>query len=83
MRDCLVTNHVTHKILPAKFHMWTHESWVVEPSPLVGGAPGGQVTRLLGLVEYEDGSCELVHPSHIRFVEGYPDEKALKEGTDE
>lgn len=37
----------------AIFHRWTELATVVEPSPLVGGHPGGQTNITLAIVEYK------------------------------
>ena len=34
----------------AVFHRWFDVCRVVEPSPMIGGAPGGQIQRTYGLV---------------------------------
>lgn len=54
----------------AMFHCWSQESYVVGPSPLVGGHNGGTVNKVLGVVEFEDGSVHQVYPSDIRFADG-------------
>ena len=62
-RPCIVDDH------KALFHIWTEKSYPVEASPLVGGAPAGQINYLYGVVEYEDGSVHLCVPSQIQFTD--------------
>lgn len=50
LRPCIVDDH------KALFHGWTEKEYVVEASPLIGGAPAGQIKYLYGVVEYEDGT---------------------------
>lgn len=40
---------------PGYFHCWEHYSTVVEPSPMIGGAPGGTVSLVNAIVEIKDG----------------------------
>lgn len=40
---------------PEYFHRWEHYSTVVEPSPMIGGAPGGTVSHVNAIVEIKDG----------------------------
>lgn len=54
----------------AMFHCWTEYKTVLEPSMLVGGGNGGQVSILYGLIEFEDGHCECVRPGNITFADG-------------
>ena len=67
----------------ALFHRWHEFCKVVEASPMIGGAPAGQIKYTLGTVEYEDGSVEEVAPHRIIFederVKG--EWKARKEET--
>lgn len=53
----------------ALFHRWNEYSRPVEPSPMIGGAPGGQVSYTLGLIEREDGTVDEVVPQKIRFLD--------------
>lgn len=53
----------------AVFHCWFSEQTVAAPSALRGGHPGGRVSCLLGLVEYEDGTMHLHDPREIRFID--------------
>lgn len=51
------------------FHKWMEEADVIAPSLMVGGHPGGQVARTLGIVEKENGEIMLVYPTIVRFVD--------------
>lgn len=66
-RKCEVEGEVGY------FHTWEHCSYTItgsfEASPLVGGAPAGQFSRLYGIVEFEDGSVKRVDPAKIIFKE--------------
>ena len=37
------------------FHCWEHYSTVIEPSPMIGGAPGGTLSYVRGIVEFPEG----------------------------
>ncbi|MBR5865701.1 MAG: hypothetical protein IKY89_05460 [Alistipes sp.] len=49
------------------FHCWEHIGQVIEPSPLKGGHPGGQIAFTRALVETIDGCMRSVAPSSIEF----------------
>lgn len=68
LRPCYVDG------VKALFHSWGQHSRVVEPSPMVGGAPGGTVSYILGIVEFEDGQIKQVFPEKIKFVDKMFDE---------
>ena len=50
---------------------------------MIGGAPGGQISYTLGLVEFEDGSVSEVSPYKIRFLDNKTAEYALPDGGTE
>ena len=60
-RPCIV------KGKKALFHGWAEVSKVIPPSPMIGGHGGGVVADVFGIVEYDDGSVECLHPEYIRF----------------
>lgn len=60
-RPCIVNGR------KAVFHRWHEFCNVVEASPLIGGAPAGQIKYTLGTVEFEDGTVEEVAPHRIKF----------------
>lgn len=65
LRSCAVMTN--GKSVKGKFHRWEDYSYVIEPSPMIGG------THVYAIVELEDGSVERVDPSHIRFTDAEGD----------
>lgn len=53
----------------AFFHLFAVEAMPLEPSPLQGGRPGGQYSKVLAIVEYEDGTVDTVNPESVRFLD--------------
>lgn len=53
----------------ALFHCWVHKSEAVPPSAMIGGHPGGIISGVLGIVEFESGKVREATPSDIRFVD--------------
>jgi len=68
LRPCYVDG------VKALFHRWGQHSTVVAPSHLQGGAPGGTVSYILGVVEFEDGRIAQVFPEKIKFEDHTFDE---------
>lgn len=62
-RPCIVNGK------KAVFHRWHEFCTVVEASPLIGGAPAGQIKYTLGTVEFEDGTIAEVEPQKIKFAD--------------
>lgn len=62
-RPCLVAGR------KALFHRWADRAELRGASALRGGAPGGQLWQLFGIVEYEDGQVSEVYPNKIRFLD--------------
>lgn len=62
-RPCLVNGK------NALFHRWEDASRLVPPSPAVGGHPGGRVSGVLAIVEFEDGTVDEVPPSAVKFLD--------------
>lgn len=60
-RPCIVEG------FKAIFHRWEEKSWVVPPSPLVGGHSGGTVRGVFAIVEMEDGTVREVEPTKLNF----------------
>lgn len=58
----------------ALFHCWGQHRRVVEPSPMIGGGPGGTVSYTLGIVEFGDGTVKQVFPEKIKFIDNAFDE---------
>ena len=50
------------------FHTWEQYNDVIPPSPLKGGHPGGTVSEVFAIVEFEDG-VERVCPHKIKFID--------------
>ena len=61
MRICTVNGS------PALFHRWVEISQVVPPSPMIMGAPGGEVKNTFAIVEREEGTVLMVHPTAVVF----------------
>ena len=61
-RSCIVKGR------PGLFHCWEHRSDVVDASPMIGGHPGGQISYVLGIVEFSDG-VKRVDPTQIKFTD--------------
>lgn len=89
LRPCRVTTYkadekrkwmiVGHETVNALFHCWAHKSNVVEPSPMVGGHPGGVVSGLVGIVEFVHGDIHEVNPCDITFLDNKHEEYAFPE----
>ena len=63
LRPCTVNKRKTF------FHRWCDVAEPIPPSALRGGYPGGQFWKIFGIVEYYDGSVEMVYPSKIQFTD--------------
>ena len=50
------------------FHCWEHYATPVEPSPMVGGSPGGQFSRVYGIIEFEK-EVKRIEPGKIKFCD--------------
>ena len=50
------------------FHCWEQYSDVVKPGLAIGSHPGGQYSRVFGIVEFSD-SVKRIDPSSIEFVD--------------
>lgn len=50
------------------FHCWEHYSKPIEPSPMIGGHPGGILSQIFGVVEFPDG-VKRVDPYQIKFCD--------------
>lgn len=69
-RICMVeTYEANRKERRAFFHLFTTSARPIEPSPLRGGHPGGQVSKPVAIVEYEDGTVDTVEPERVRFLD--------------
>lgn len=56
---------VNHKAL---FHCWSERFWVYQP--LMIGESAGQMSQIVGIVEYEDGTVHEYLPKEIQFTDG-------------
>lgn len=51
------------------FHCWEHYSRPIEPSPFVGGHPGGTFCECYALIEKADGVVYRFGTGKFRFVD--------------
>lgn len=65
VRPCII--RFEEKETKALFHGWFNQAWTV-PAILVGDV-GGQIERVFGLVEYENGTCQKVQVEQIKFLD--------------
>lgn len=52
----------------ALFHNWAEISYPVGEELMIGGRPAGQVSYVVALVEYEDGTVEKVDLNNQKLV---------------
>ena len=72
LRPCVVKVQVKpreYETKTAYFHKWCDRSKLIDPSPLLGGTPGGIIKYVTGLIEYEDGTMDEVLPKSIQFTD--------------
>ena len=50
------------------FHCWEQYGDVISPGLMVGSHPGGQYSRVFGIIEFDD-RIERVDPPKIQFVD--------------
>ena len=50
------------------FHCWENYAEVIEPGIMIGSSPGGQFSRVYGIVEFNNGT-ERILPGKIKFVD--------------
>lgn len=50
------------------FHCWEQYADVLTPGLTIESAPGGQYSRIFGIVEFANG-VERVDPSEIKFID--------------
>lgn len=62
LRPCIV-----EKEGKALFHRWVDSATTVPA--ILQGQVSGQVWHVYGLVEFEDGSIDYVHPMEIKFLD--------------
>lgn len=62
LRKCTVDGKAMY------FHRWSDESWIVPPSPMVGGHNGGVVQGTYAIVEdVETGEISKALPGSVKF----------------
>lgn len=61
-RECVVNGNVGY------FCCWEQYANVVEPSPMTGGHPGGQLAAVYAIVEFDDG-VRRVSIADIQFTD--------------
>ena len=66
-RPCIVTQQGEPR--PAFFHLFTTSAYVIAPSPLKGGHPGGQCSDPCAIVEYESGEVGIVLATSVHFLD--------------
>ena len=64
-RSCIIVGEG----LAVKFHKFYTLAYVVAPSIMVGGHPGGQVSDERALIEMPDGTIESVPACNIKFTD--------------
>lgn len=68
--SCVVYRPCVVKERKALFHGWAHKAEVIPPAPMMGGLrPGGQLSHIVAIVEYDDGSVHEAYPSEVRFLD--------------
>lgn len=67
LRPCYVK--INEDEVKALFHGWDYQSYPIEPSPMVGGHPGGVMAYTQGIVEMIHGEVKTVNPNTIRFAD--------------
>ena len=67
----------------ALFHRWVERQYIIAPSPMVGGQTGGTVQTIAALVEFEDGTCDLIDPIMIKFVDSSRIESMFRQYKEE
>ena len=51
------------------FHCFEQHSYVISPSPMIGGHPGGQVSGVFAIIEDGKGNIHRVEPTMITFTD--------------
>jgi len=76
-RPCMVLGR------KALFHRWVERQYSVDPSPMIGQCTGGTVQTIAALVEFEDGTCDLIDPIMIKFVDSSRIESLFRQYKEE
>ena len=51
------------------FHCFEQHSYVISPSPMIGGHTGGQVSEVFALIEDKKGNIYRVDPTRVKFTD--------------
>lgn len=51
------------------FHCFEQHSYVISPSPMIGGHPGGQVSAVFALIEDKKGNIYRVDATRVKFTD--------------
>jgi hypothetical protein len=51
------------------FHCFEQNSYVISPSPMIGGHPGGQVSGVFAIIEDGKGNIYRIDPTEIVFTD--------------
>lgn len=66
-RPCVVK--IKRESVEATFHAFVTNAYVVEPSLMLGGTPGGQINIPRAIVELKDGTVRYVEPTSVTFID--------------
>lgn len=67
-RPCFYVSPSGNK-MKALFHCWHNHQELVDASPFVGGHPGGAVSHLYAIIEFENGEVGYALPERIKFAD--------------
>lgn len=90
LRPCHIATHVPRKEwpyfdrvfdTPGLFHMFATISDCIEPSLMKGGHPGGIISRVVAIVELNDGRVVYANTEDVRFCDDKHREYCFKEVT--
>ena len=70
-RTCVVYDFEEDKEYYAIFHRFEKESQLVFEKDSAGTPVSAVVSKVYGVVEFEDGQIRLVDPEFIKFVDGF------------
>lgn len=57
------------KGIKAIFHRWSETSYVIPPSPMIGGHNGGTIQYATAIVEYKNGQITEVVANDVVFFD--------------
>ena len=60
---------IYYKGKKALFHLWSTYSYVIAPSPMIGGHNGGVISGTVAIIETADGKICEVYPNEIQFAD--------------